>query len=88
MNHGVDRPLRAVAQRQGEGVSQDPGLPLLSQVQLAGEQEMVGEGRDTATSSRVMGKLAVLHTNYISNQPEKGAGINLPCGQLRESSWN
>lgn len=86
MNHGVDRPLRAVAQKQGEGVSQDPGLLLLSQVQLAGEEEM-GEGRDTATSGRVVGKLAVLHTNYISNQPEKGAGINLPCGQLCESSW-
>lgn len=44
MNHGVDRPLRAVVQKQGVGVSQDPGLPLLSQVQLAGEEEMVGEG--------------------------------------------
>lgn len=88
MNHGVDTPLRAVARKQGVCVSQDPGLPLLSQVQLAGEEEMVGEGRDTATSGRVMGKLAVLHTNYISNQPEKGAGINLPCGQLCASSWN
>lgn len=56
---------------------------------LVGRREMVGAGMDTAAvSSRVMGKLAVLHTNYISNQQERGTGINLPRGQLCESSWN
>lgn len=72
---------------RGRGVT-GPTAPLLRPNALAGRGEVVGAGMDTAARGRVMGKLVVLHTNYISNQPARGAGINLPGGQLCESSWN
>lgn len=70
----------------GVGIT-GPTFPSLeAQVQLPGREEVAGAGTDMAASGKVTGKLVASYTNYISNQPERGAGINLSGGQLRESS--
>lgn len=88
MNQGVGGATQSSGPGMGGGGVTGPMAPLLRPSALAGRGEVVGAGMDTAASGWVTGKLVVLHTNYISNQPERGAGINLPGGQLCESSWN
>lgn len=84
----VNRATRRSGLGTGEGVPQDPRPVSGGQVGLAGRGRGGGGDARSGVSGRVTGGPAVLHTNYISNQRERGTGINLPCGQLCGSSWN